>query len=192
MESTSPFSDCRRVLPLILVLLFLQPWPTSAKLRVTPPKQSAEPSEQVLAQRIASLIRRTVDQSRVRLEDGTYATVMPVLPSKDALLEVKRYGSRAVKTLASYVNSTDPMEQHLSIRFLLQFRDDIALTAIQGFAQKSAHAGIRQEAIAALVGFPSTKVRPIVQRISEADTDSHVRAYAHKVLAKLASDEQQH
>jgi HEAT repeat protein len=108
---------------------------------------------------------------------------MPVLPSNDELQEVKVYGDRAVTVLATYVDSSEGLEQHLAIRFLLEFHNDPALAALRAFAERSKISGIREEAVAALTGFPTEKVKGIVEHISKSDPDPEVRSYARRILA---------
>jgi hypothetical protein len=116
---------------------------------------------------------------------------MPVLPSDEARREVRQDGSQAVKVLADCLNSTDGLEQHLSLRLFFEFRDDAGLRAFQAFAERSCLAGIRQEAIAGLMGFAAEKVRPIIERASRTDPDPDVRAHARRMLASLPASPQQ-
>lgn len=104
--------------------------------------------------------------------------------------EVKRYGDQAVKVLATYVNSTQGIEQHISLRFLLEFHSDLALTAVRALAEKSAFGGIRQEAITALKGFPPEKVKQIVEHISNNDPDPDVRAHARRIFATFPTSKE--
>jgi len=137
----------------------------------------------LVRQRISAVIHRISESSQIMLKDGSYATPMPVLPSTDELREIKGYGDQAVAVLATYVDSSRGMEQHLAIRFLLECRDDQALAALQAFAEKSKIGGIREEAITGLRGFPIQKVKQIVESISSSDPDPEVRAFARRVLA---------
>ena len=107
---------------------------------------------------------------------------MPVNPSNADLREVKGYGDSAVKVLAGYVDSTSVMDQHVAFRFLVGFQGDTAFEAISSFAEKSAFAGVRQEATADLGGFPEDKVKSILERISSSDSDPGVRAAAGRAL----------
>lgn len=151
--------------------------------------QEQEFPEAVVKARVPFLINRIIENSSVKLKDGSSATTMPVVPSNADLQEVKRFGDQAVKVLATYVNSTRAIEQHVSLRFLLEFHNDSALTALQLFAEKSTFAGIRQEAIAALIGFPRESVKQIVERISNSDPNPDVRAYARHVLLSFPHDQ---
>lgn len=145
--------------------------------------QNQQFSEDLVRQRVSTLIHRITENSRIRLKDGSYATPMPVLPSNDELREVKAYGDRAVTVLATYLDSSQGLEQHVAVRFLLEFHNDSALAALRAFAEKSKIGGIREEALAALTGFPPEKVKRIVERISKSDPDPEVRAYARRVFA---------
>lgn len=174
-----------KFLGLILVLLSVASKPSIGG-GSTLSFQHREPSEDEARLRISFLIQQTIKQSSTKLKDGSTATVMPVLPSNDDLKEVKRYGDQAVKVLATYLNSTQGMEQHVSLRFLLQFQDDSALSAVQAFAEKSKFAGVRQEAIAALTGFAPEKTKQIIERISNTDPDMNVRESARRALANFA------
>jgi|SRR5208283_4904889 len=176
MDSQCRNINRRKLAGLILVLFFVCPWLNYAAA------QDQEASENLVATRIASLIRETIEGSKIRLKDGSSATVMPVLPSSDALQEVKRYGDRAVKVLAAYASSSQSLEQHVSLRFLLEFHDDAALDAVQGFAGKSAFAVIRQEAVAGLTGFPSEKGKRYIEHICNTDSDPDVRAHACRAV----------
>lgn len=165
---------------LILALFLVRPWLSHAAT------QDQQASENLVASRVSFLVRQTIEESKIRLKDGSYATVMPLLPSNDALQEVTRYGDRAVKVLATYVTSSHSLEQHVSLRFLLEFHDDSALDAVKGFADKSAFAIIRQEAVAGLTGFPSEKGKRYIEHICDTDSDPDVRAHACRAIA--ASD----
>lgn len=171
-----------KALGLIFVSLWIDPGMNLAVSRDTglPERQS---SESLASQRVSFLIGRVIEGSAIKLKDGTSATTTPVLPSNADLQEVKGFGDQAVKALATYVNSTRAMEQHVSLRFLLEFHDDLALAALKAFAEESKFPGIRQEAIAALRGFPAEKVKPILERISKSDSNPDVRAYARHILA---------
>jgi hypothetical protein len=177
-----------KFLGFILVLLSVHPGPTTLPARGVTQKQL---SDNQVRGRISLLIRQTIQQSKTKLTDGSYATVMPVLPSNDALQEVRRYKEQAVRVLAHYLSSTQALEQHISLRFLFEFHDDSALAAVRAFAEKSTFAGIRQEAVAGLTGFPSEKVKPIVEQISTSDPDPDVRAYARRILASFLSAKEQ-
>jgi HEAT repeat protein len=110
---------------------------------------------------------------------------MPVVPSEDALTEVKPYGDKAVRVLATYLESRDALVQHVALRFLFEFHSDSALNAIQGFAENSRIPGIRQEAVGALLEFPTEKVKLAVERISNTDTNPEVRAYARRTFGRF-------
>ena len=145
--------------------------------------QNQQLSEDSVRQRISILIHRIIENSQIRLKDGSYATPMPVLPSIDELREVKGYGDLAVTVLATYLDSSQGLEQHLALRFLLEFHNDPALATLRAFAEKSKIAGIREEAVTGLTGFPTEKVKRIVERISNSDPNPEVRAYARRVFA---------
>ena len=179
MRTTGLAANFLRFLQFLLVLLLVQP-------TGSPADRSADWQEQRFAQalvrqRVSFLINRTIGASSIRLKDGSYATTMP-FPSNADIQEIKRFGDQAVGELAAYVNSTLPMEQHVSIRFLLEFHDDSALAAVRSFAGKSKFAGVRLEAVAGLAGFPRDKIKEIVERISNTDPDPEVRAEARHVL----------
>lgn len=180
MRTTVLAANFLRFLQYLLVLLLVQP-------TGSPADRSADWQEQRFAQalvrqRVSFLINRTIGASTIRLKDGSYATTMPVLPSDADIQEIKRFGDQAVGELAAYVNSTLPMEQYVSIRFLLEFHDDSALAAVRSFAGKSKFAGVRLQAVAGLAGFPRDKIKEIVERISNTDPDPEVRAQARHVL----------
>jgi hypothetical protein len=151
--------------------------------------QEGAPSDDFVRGRVSVLIKKTIEQSRRRLADGSYATVMPILPSNEDSVEITRYGERAIKVLATYVSSDQSAEQHVALRFLLQFQNELAFGSVQAFAEKSTFAGIRQEAIGALQGFPPSKIRGIVERISIGDPSPEVRAYARRVFSNLPTNE---
>lgn len=151
--------------------------------------QREQPSVDAIRHRVSFLIRRTIEKSKTKLSNNEYAIVMPVLPSEQDLHEVRGYGDQAVRILAGYATSTSSMEQHVSLRFLGQFQDELALEAVQGFAEKSAFPGIRQQGTVMLRGFPAKKAKPIVERISKADPDPDVRAHARHVLDGFPSDQ---
>ncbi len=180
-----------KLLGVILLFLSIDPATSLAKSREID-LQNQQFSEDLVKQRVSTLIHRIAENSQIRLKDGSYATPMPLLPSNDELREVKGYGDRAVTVLATYSDSSQGLEQHLAVRFLLEFHNDSALAALRAFAEKSKIGGIREEAVAALTGFPPEKVKRIVEHISTSDPDPEVRAYARRVFATFpVSDESQ-
>ena len=180
MDIRLNWSRSQRFLRLLVVLTVVIPSVCLARRQNG--LQPGQPSETLIQQRISLLIHQTIQQSRINLKNGVYATVMPVKPSSADLREVKGYGDSAVKVLAGYVNSTSAMEQHVAFRFLADFPGDTAFEAINSFAERSAFGDVRQEATVDLAGFPEDKVKSILERISSSDSDPGVRAAAGRAL----------
>jgi hypothetical protein len=181
MEAKQLSVHCWKFWELILVSLCIVPGMSLAASREISSPDS-QVSGSLVSQRISFLINQIIKRSAIKLKDGSSATTMPVLPSSADLQEVKRFGDQAVKALAVYVNSTQAMEQYVSLRFLFEFQNDSALAAVQSFAEGSKFAGIRQEAVGGLTGFPWETVKPIIERISNRDPNPDVRACARHVL----------
>ena len=105
-----------------------------------------------------------------------------VYASQEEYDEVKKFGDRAIASLAEYFAKNDDRAQLLAIRFLVNIGGARVLKILTPIAEKSPSPYIRFQALANLQQYPWPEVADLVRRIAANDENPDVKAEARKLL----------
>ncbi len=166
--------------PLSLAVLFVAP--VAFLFSQSTPK--SDPG--TVRSRISSIIQSTIKRSQFVTAEGTKATVMPLLPSNEEYSEVKKYGDISITALADYATSGSEWEQQVAMRLLGVFKNEHAFEAFQDYAKKSKFSFTRGLALRSLTGFPSEKVRPVLEQSAASDPAPEIRKLALDLLERIS------